>query len=341
MHTSNDRRFDALKNWLETVLKTSFDLTPITGDASFRRYFRLSPNGSNELINNALHAIVMDAPPPQESIEPFYSLGQQLFDLGVNVPNIYASDEAQGFLLLEDFGNQQMLEQLDDTTSDALYTQALSALVHMQTCANDVHVPEFSHDLLMREMNLFTDWLLKTHLNICLNQNESDEIQTCFKQLTQSALQQPQIFVHRDYHSRNLMMKDNGDIGIIDFQDAVKGPITYDAVSLLRDCYITWPENKVDDWLHTYHRLLVEQDVIDTSLSEFTQWFDLMGIQRHLKASGIFARLYHRDGKTGYLADIPNTVRYIHSISQRYEHTACLARLIETYDIINAAQKVT
>lgn len=335
----NDVRFNAIQIWLHTLLPTPFTLTPITGDASFRRYFRLTLTHSVPLLAGQSQAIVMDAPPPKESIEPFYTLGKKLFDAGIDVPQIYASDKPQGFLLLEDFGHTQMLEQLSTESSDELYSKAISALVTMQSHARDIQVPDFDNHLLMSEMSLFTDWLLDKHLNIRITKNELNDIQNCFKQLAQSALQQPQTFVHRDYHSRNLMIKNTGDIGIIDFQDAVHGPITYDAVSLLRDCYITWPESKVDAWLDSYHQSLLKNNVIDAPLSTFKQWFDLMGIQRHLKASGIFARLYHRDNKIAYLADIPNTVRYIQTISPRYQQTKCLAEIIHKYDLINASQK--
>lgn len=339
MHNTHDARFEAIETWLRTLLNIPFSLSPITGDASFRRYFRLSLDQAIPMLSGQSHAIVMDAPPPKESIEPFHSLGKQLFNASIDVPQIYASDKQQGFLLLEDFGNTQMLKKLNDESSDTLYNRALASLVQMQKNATEINVPAYDDDLLMREMNLFTDWLLGKHLGIRLTEHESSEINACFEQLSSSALQQPQTFVHRDYHSRNLMIKHDEGIGIIDFQDAVHGPITYDAVSLLRDCYITWPENKVDAWVNTYYQSLVKNGVVDVSFSEFKQWFDLMGIQRHLKASGIFARLYHRDSKTGYLADIPNTVRYIQTISPRYKHTQCLADIINKYDIINASKK--
>lgn len=335
----NDVRFNAIQTWLNTLLPTPFTLTPITGDASFRRYFRLTLNHSVPLLASQSQAIVMDAPPPKESLEPFCTLGKQLFDAGIDVPQIYALDKSQGFLLLEDFGHTQIFEQLSEESSDKLYSKAISALVNMQSHAKNIQVPHFDKHLLISEMSLFTDWLLDKHLGIHITKNELNDIQNCFKQLAQSALQQPQTFVHRDYHSRNLMIKNTGDIGIIDFQDAVHGPITYDAVSLLRDCYITWPESKVDIWLNNYHQLLLKNNVIDTPLSTFKQWFDLMGIQRHLKASGIFARLYHRDNKTAYLADIPNTIRYIQAISPRYQQTRCLVKIINKYNLINVSQK--
>lgn len=339
MKKSNDNRLNTIQTWLSTLIDTPFSLTPVAGDASFRRYFRVTLKSPTSLLANHQQAIVMDAPPPKESIEPFYSLGQNLFNLGIDVPQIFASDQSQGFLLLEDFGHTQMLERLNNESSGLLYQKALSSLVHMQNHAKNIQVPAYNSHLLMSEMKLFIDWLLDTHLNIHLTKDETSEIQHCFSQLVESAVQQPQTFVHRDYHSRNLMIKSNGDIGIIDFQDAVYGPITYDAVSLLRDCYITWPDKQVNAWLEIYHQSLIASHAIDSPLSEFKQWFDLMGIQRHLKASGIFARLYHRDGKTGYLTDIPNTVRYVQTISQRYKQTECLAEIIKKYDIINASQK--
>lgn len=338
MQKLTDTRLVAITKWLRAHIDAPFTISPITGDASFRRYFRVHLGQSVPAINNASTAIVMDAPPPFERIEPFYSLCTQLFNAGVHVPTLHAADNAQGFLLLSDFGDEQMLNHLNTDSVDTLYESALVSLNHMQHATKGICVPEYDNTLLMAEMHLFTDWLLDTHLGIQLTEQEKKNIHICFNALSQSALEQPKTFVHRDYHSRNLMITLNGNLGIIDFQDAVRGPITYDAVSLLKDCYILWPENKVDEWLTTYYTLLKTHGSVDVPLTTFKQWFDLMGVQRHLKASGIFARLYHRDNKTGYLADIPNTLGYIEAVSPRYKHTRILSTVLKKYDIINAVK---
>ncbi len=319
-----NERFEQLISWLQQQTgQSEIQLTPASSDASFRRYFRLQQtNGSY---------IVMDAPPPQEDCRPFIAVATQLRAAGVNVPEIFASDVEQGFLLLTDFGSTLYLQQLAADTVDTLYQAALKALLRLQQ-TDSSQLPPYDAELLHREMHLFSDWLVGTHLQITLSAEEQTALYDCFQQLADSALAQPQVFVHRDYHSRNLMYLDDSILNpaILDFQDAVKGAVTYDLVSLLRDCYIQWPLAQIHAWVEQYQDQLQQAGVIaPVSRETFLQWFDWMGIQRHLKASGIFARLFYRDGKDGYLADIPRTLGYISSVIPNYPSLAPLQQLLE------------
>lgn len=317
-------RLSLIEHWLTHSCKIpDFTLKPASGDASFRRYFRVFPASGETCI-------VMDAPPPQEDCRPFVEIEQKLRSAGVHVPAIYEQDLEQGFLLLEDLGDQLYLPLLNEQTVDRLYGDALSALMIMQACVDAGDLPLYDRELLMQEMALFSDWLLDTHLQLSLTEQERQVVGDAFTLLADSALSQPQVFVHRDYHSRNLMLGSSPVPGVIDFQDAVSGPITYDLVSLLRDCYIKWPADRVDEWAMGYYELCVQSGLLTQAHeSEFLNWFDLMGAQRHLKAAGIFARLNHRDGKSGYLQDIPRTLSYIVDVGKRRESLAPLGAFIE------------
>ena len=315
-------RIKILKNWLQTELNL-FEpkLVAITNDASFRRYFRV-------WINNTAH-IIMDAPPDKEDCQPFIDISKRLIASDLNVPKILASNLAEGFLLLTDLGSQLYLPNLQTEQADNLYKDALNALVTMQVKTSTDNLPAYDHNLLYNEMSLFVDWLVKRHLNLSLSETQQVELVTCLEIIIDSALSQPQLFVHRDYHSRNLMVVPQHNPGIIDFQDAVVGPITYDLVSLLRDCYISWPSEQLHKWLEYYFDLAYQADMLkSTDKTNFLRWFDLMGIQRHLKASGIFARLYHRDGKSGYLKDIPRTLNYVVAVSANYPELKHLHKLV-------------
>ncbi|MDY6992357.1 MAG: phosphotransferase [Pseudomonadota bacterium] len=315
-------RFTLLKTWLHTQLGNQrVQLIPITDDASFRRYFRITLGESRY--------VVMDAPPDKENCQPFINVGQHLFKWGLTVPRIIAQDLKQGFLLLSDLGSQLYLSHLNEQCVDSLYHDALRALVVMQSRSKEIELPLYDHALLHQEMQLFIDWLVGQHLKLKLTEKELNSVYPCFELLSQSALAQPQVLVHRDYHSRNLMVLPVGNPGILDFQDAVKGAITYDLVSLLRDCYIAWPLERVEHWIDEYLTLAQAAGLIATpDRAQFQRWFDWMGIQRHLKASGIFARLYHRDGKAGYLQDIPRTLTYIVEVSAHYPELKALHQLI-------------
>lgn len=318
-----DHRLEALTVWIRATLSPDSSLCPASGDASFRRYFRVTAGDRSY--------IAMDAPPGKEGVRPFLDVAARFRALGLNVPEVLAQDLDQGFLLLTDLGDQQYLAQLNEASVERLYGDALGALVVLQGGGlTDRHfLPEYSHELLMREMALFRDWYLQRHLGVILRPAQEAVLERAFEGLAQSALAQPQVWVHRDYHSRNLMVTPLNNPGILDFQDAVRGPITYDLVSLLRDCYIAWPRERVEDWVKGYHDLALQSGlpVCEDEL-EFLGWFDRMGVQRHLKASGIFARLNHRDGKPGYLKDIPRTLGYVLDVAARYPDLAPLHDLL-------------
>lgn len=328
-------RIFQLKNWLITQLNTEeFSLLPVTNDASFRRYYRVTLAGAT--------LIAMDAPPDKEDCHPFVNLSQRLIDSGLNAPEVIAKQFEQGFLLLTDLGNQLYLDQLSMASTqqvENLYAAAINALIVMQIHTSSKDIPNYDHRLLHAEMNLFRDWLVSQHLHYQLSPQQTIELADCFEKLSQSALSQPCVFVHRDYHSRNLMVVPKHNPGILDFQDAVKGPITYDLVSLLRDCYIAWPLDQVNRWALSYYQLAQSADLMKgIDENEFLRWFDWMGIQRHLKASGIFARLYHRDGKSGYLKDIPRTLNYIVEVAGNYPELLSLSELVRDL-ILPACQK--
>jgi aminoglycoside/choline kinase family phosphotransferase len=320
-------RLKLLKHWLEDELDFSeYNLKPASSDASFRRYFRVTHAGSS--------FIVMDAPPEKENTRPFVTVARLLLDVGVNVPEILDESPELGFLLLSDLGSRPYLDDLSDQTVERLYGDALGALATIQAGVPAPGVlPDYDHALLMREMALFRDWLVGTHLGIVPNAVQSALLERSFALLAENALTQPQVCVHRDYHSRNLMTTPRNNPGILDFQDAVIGPVTYDLVSLLRDCYIAWPRARVEAWALGYLELALQSGILreeHEDPAQFLRWFDLMGVQRHLKASGIFARLYHRDGKSGYLNDIPRTLGYVIDVASRHGEIADLGEFIES-----------
>ncbi len=285
----------------------------------------------------------MDAPPEKEPLEPFTTIAEQLFNIGLNVPEILARNVEAGFLLLGDLGSTSYLDRLNNETVDRLYGDALGALAVLQSCGPEA-LPPYDKPLLLSEMALFRDWFIGKHLALELGETESQQLSTLFEALADSALEQPQVPVHRDYHSRNLMV-DSHNPGIIDFQDAVVGPVTYDLVSLLRDCYIAWPEVQVAEWVEGYHDIALDHGILrQPNTRQFKRWFDWMGVQRHLKAIGIFSRLYHRDGKPGYLKDIPRTLNYLIEVSDHYPelaafHTLLIDKIMPALDTHKAAQQ--
>lgn len=305
----------ALQAWCEAVTgHTGSRLEAVSGDASFRRYFRIS-DGNRPLI-------AVDAPPPQESLQPFMAIAEAYRDAGVAVPEVIAYDESQGFMLLSDLGSVLLLSELTNASMKSWYQQALMDLPAIMgvTATTQGSLPAYDEALLRRELSLFHDWLIERHLGLRLNDSQQLIWRSFCDALVANAVEQPQVGVHRDYHARNIMVTDDQQLAYIDFQDAVKGPVTYDAVSLLRDCYIRWPQKRVSDLSASLFNELQRQDVIDAgvSLTQWQRWFDLMGLQRHTKAAGIFARLYHRDGKSGYLQDVPRTVSYLHDVAAAY-----------------------
>jgi len=320
-------RLEKLKNWLESELDFSeYRLKPASADASFRRYFRVQHQGES--------LIVMDAPPDNENSRPFIDISSLLFDVGLNVPAVIDYDLEQGFLLLSDLGSRSYLDELNSDSVERLYGDALSALATIQTCIpGDAGLPAYDRALLLKEMELFREWLLGRHLGITPDAAQAATINAAFSLLVDNALQQPQVCVHRDYHSRNLMVRQRNNPGILDFQDAVVGPVTYDLVSLLRDCYIEWPRAQVEDWALGYQQLALQSGILREEHGDpvrFLRWFDLMGMQRHLKAAGIFARLNHRDGKSGYLGDIPRTLAYVVDVASRHDELAEFGVFVET-----------
>ena len=306
----SDIRLDAIKQWIKSDLGfEKFTIETASADASFRRYFRLR-------LNNGDSFIIMDAPPEKENCKPFVTIAKLLESAGVHAPHIYEFNEAQGFMRLADLGSTAYLDELNSINADALYSDAIQAIVEMQTIEADL--PVYDEALLQFEMSLFKDWFLERHLNIHLNDSQCAVLEKTFKYLSDAALAQKQAFVHRDYHSRNLMIIDSGaanNPGVIDFQDAVQGSVCYDLVSLIKDCYIAWPRDQLLHWIGTY----LEMSPLAFQREEFIESFDLMGLQRHIKVAGIFCRLNYRDGKANYLNDIPLTLAYIFDAIDRYE----------------------
>ena len=300
-------RSTQLQHWLLQLGYRDYRLSPASEDASFRSYLRLESADQS--------VIVMDAPPDKESCDSFIDVAARLRAAELMAPEIIAQNLEQGFLLVTDFGNDSYLSQLDDASEGGLYADALSALLSMQTQVESDGLPAYDGVLLNREMDLFHDWFLGRLLGIELDQKQQLLWQDTKHSLIASALAQPRVFVHRDYHSRNLMKLDHRNPGILDFQDAVKGPVTYDLVSLLRDCYIAWPADRIDQLVLDFHQSACASYLQDVTATQFMNWFNLMGIQRHLKVMGIFSRLNIRDGKPGYLQDIPRTLSYVREVS--------------------------
>ncbi|WP_097459066.1 aminoglycoside phosphotransferase family protein [Mangrovitalea sediminis] len=307
-----DRRLQALTAWSQAQLGTqNVSVTPVAGDASFRRYFRVTPNQPD--ADRTSH-ILMDAPPSHEDCAPFLRIARYWHQHGIHVPRIEAEDTGQGFLMLEDLGDQLFLRHLNEDTADELYGAALDTLLQIQKLpaqAEECPLPPYDTTLLDREMGLFRDWFLERLLGLELSDQEHCVLDTTCAFLREAALSQPQVSVHRDYHSRNLMLLPDGRPGVIDFQDAVEGAITYDLVSLLKDCYILWPAERRNAWVERYRQQSLEAGLHRADPETFLQWFELMGMQRHLKVAGIFSRLWQRDGKAGYLQDIPLTLDYL------------------------------
>ena len=321
-----DKRKQIIRIWIESLYPDEdFSLELASSDASFRRYFRLI------IANSSL--IIMDAPPENEEISTFCRLARRFHKLGINVPEILHTEDEQGFVLMSDLGSEHYLDYLNEHTADRLYGDALGSLVTLQagTFDDPDFLPPYSSELLHREMDLFRDWYLTTHLGLKITDEDTRIMDDAWQLLIDSALEQPQLWVHRDYHSRNLMITDIHNPGVIDFQDAVTGPITYDLVSLLKDCYIEWPTERVEDWVLGYHDLAFQSGLLEhEDEQQFLRWFHRMGIQRHLKVAGIFSRLSHRDGKSRYLDDIPLTLKYLVSALKNDPELSELYNLVVT-----------
>jgi aminoglycoside/choline kinase family phosphotransferase len=275
----------------------------------------------------------MDAPPPHEDCRPFVRIAGYLESMGLNCPRILGADFENGFVLMTDLGSTQYLDALkkDPHRATGLYNDAIDTLLVLQEHGEvyQQKLPAYDYDLIAFELSIFRDWLCGRHLGIDFSVDEESQWQDCCEFLIDNALRQKQVFVHRDFHSRNLMLTDENNPGVLDFQDAVEGPLTYDAVSLFKDCYVKWPADKVTEWVSQYFDRLGPELKGDLSADNFIRQFDLMGVQRHLKAAGIFARLYHRDGKSGYLNDIPRTLRYISEAAPQFGELSFLSDLVE------------
>lgn len=323
----SDARIDQIHDWLTAQLHFPLSrLEPASFDASFRRYFRA-------WRSDGLTRVVMDAPPEKEDTGPFLKVAELLGRCGVHVPRIEAVDRQRGFVLLEDLGTVLYLTRLRAGESpDGLYGDALAALrrIQQQGGSAAAELAPYDRAALEREMQLMPEWFCGKHLGVVLDAQDQAVLAATFERLVQAALEQPVVFVHRDYHSRNLLLTARDNPGIIDFQDALAGPITYDLVSLLKDCYIEWPRERVEGWVRSYRAQLAAAGAAPGQDSEqFLYWFDLMGLQRHIKVLGIFARLWWRDGKSGYLADLPRTLRYVTDTAARYSELAPFSAWLE------------
>lgn len=312
---SIDERLEQLDAWIaELFPNVAFFLTPVSGDASFRRYFRLRVDGESYVI--------MDAPPKLESCEAFIKISKAFQFSSVRFPFIFSADTENGFLLLTDFGDQQLLHALQPKTANKLYEKARLALSGLQRCEYipNYELPSFNADLFWREFQIFFDWFLLNNKKMNTTDHQEQILREAYQSLINNIVSQPYVFTHRDFHSRNLMVCDDGMLGILDFQDAVWGPITYDCVSLLKDCYISWSEKNVDAWVRDCYKQFRRDKKLpgDVSLATFKRWFDLTGFQRHLKCVGIFSRLAYRDHKSHFLNEIPRVLQYLRDVSERY-----------------------
>ncbi|MFM8516536.1 MAG: aminoglycoside phosphotransferase family protein [Nevskiaceae bacterium] len=319
-----DLRLAALTDWVTRELAHDVQSVEVaSADASFRRYFRVR-------LRDGASLIVMDAPPAQEDIGPYLHVGALLSQTGVHVPAVHAVDRERGFVLLEDLGTVSYLSALQDAgRADALCGEALSALARLQVRGRELQheLSPYDEAALRRELVLMPEWFCTRHLQRPVSEAEAELFETTFRFLVAEALQQPQVFVHRDYHSRNLMVLPAHGPGIIDFQDALVGPIGYDLASIFKDCYIRWPRDRVETWVLAHRQALLAQGarmLTGANDAEFLRWFDLVSVQRHIKILGIFARLWWRDGKSGYLADLPLTVEYLQDSARRYAELAAL-----------------
>jgi aminoglycoside/choline kinase family phosphotransferase len=315
-------RYALLQEWLAGALGgQSFSLAPASADASFRRYFRVTLAGST--------LIAMDAPPPQEDCRPFVRVAGLMKEAGLHVPDIVAQDIDAGFLLLSDLGNTTYLSALNEQNADALFRDAIDALIRWQGASRPGVLPEYDEALLRRELALFPDWYLARHLELALTPAQQEALQSVFSLIVASNLAQPRVYVHRDYMPRNLMLSDPNP-GVLDFQDAVHGPVTYDVASLFKDAFISWEEPRVLDWTVRYwERARAAGLPVEPDFGEFYRDFEWMGLQRHLKVLGIFARICHRDGKPHYVRDTPRFLAYVRAVAQRYGALAPLLRLLD------------
>ncbi|HEV7609549.1 MAG TPA: phosphotransferase [Steroidobacteraceae bacterium] len=335
----NDARLSLIRSWLTRDLGWRIGrISVASADASFRRYFRVSRGDVDPAAwaPRADSLIIMDAPPGKEDVAPYLKVSALLEQAGAHVPHVHSADLKRGFVAMEDLGDTQFLSRLKTGRGvDKLYGEALTTLANIQVrgLRAAAALEPYDRAPLERELNVMPEWFLGKHLRLELSPEERALLTVTFEFLINEALLQPQVFVHRDYHSRNLMVlpQDNkGGPGVIDFQDALRGPIGYDLVSLLKDCYISWSRERVERWVKGYRRVLGNLGAnVGDSEYQFMRWFDLIGVQRHLKVLGVFARLWHRDGKIGYLADLPLTLDYVRDACRRYPELVEFERWLE------------
>ncbi|MGB8516749.1 MAG: phosphotransferase [Gallionella sp.] len=321
------QRQQQLSIWLQSLYPNqTFTLAPASADASFRRYFRAT-------FADGASKIIMDAPPEHEDCLPFLHVGKLFEDAGTHVPHVYAQDLAQGFLLLSDLGNTTYLQALNAGNAAQLYGAATDALIQIQLASRPDELPPYDEALLRRELNLFPDWYIAKHLGVTLSEKQQAKLEEVFARIVKNNLAQPNVYVHRDFHSRNLMVTEPNP-GVIDFQDAVYGPITYDLASLFKDAYIRWEEYEIMDWLIKYWEKARKAGLpVRADFGEFYRDYEMMGAQRHLKVLGIFARLYHRDGKDGYLKDMPLVMDYLRRACVRYIDLKPLLNILDELEL--------
>ncbi|WP_448216365.1 aminoglycoside phosphotransferase family protein [Endozoicomonas sp. 2B-B] len=343
MTPSPNDRLQQLKHWaykaltpVQATLDRAAQMIPVGGDAGFRNYYRLQlPEGS---------LLAVDAPPETEDSRAFVAVAGLLKAQGVSVPDVHSVDYQSGFMLVDDFGDTLLLQALNDSSADEFYGKALDIILQIQTCKPDT-LPPYSRELLMTELEIYPQWFLKELLGLDIEGTTGRQLNQLFELLTETALQQPKGVVHRDFHSRNLMVLSQGNLGVIDFQGALHGPVLYDAVSLLKDCYISWPRDKVESWLKMF--IKSHPQLKDVNFETSLKWFDWIGLQRHLKCLGIFSRLWFRDNKPQYLPEIPMTFAYVMDVCERYQeldfHAKWLKQSVAPIlkDCITATRKET
>jgi aminoglycoside/choline kinase family phosphotransferase len=332
MNDVSGRQAD-LQQFVAANIGDKFELSVASADASFRSYWRAASRDKTW--------IVMDAPPAQEDVRPWLDIGARLRAAGLHAPEVFAVDLPHGFVLMEDLGNRTYLPELNDGSVDELYGDALDALLHMQERVPANNLPVFDSTKTIPEMELLGDWFLRRHLGIDPGCDGWDVIEYALRFIANSADAQPRRFMHRDYHSRNLLIAERNNPAIIDFQGAMLGPVAYDLASLLRDCYIAWPSDRVAVWVENYRQRLAGAGIVNVDSAHFRRWFDLIGLQRHIKVLGLFCRLNYRDGKPAYLHDLPLVVNYVLTVADSYpdlaDFSAFLKRCIGARDVTKAA----
>jgi len=331
-HDQDTQRLQHLRTWLASITTPQLDLDSLriaSADASFRRYFRIDGMADGTKYS----FIVMDAPQPQEDVKPFIQIAALFKQINLTVPEVLAQDTEQGFLLLTDLGTTMYSHVLNSDTAHKLYLDAIDALILLQTQSQPDVLQEYDRAFLQRELMIFPEWYIGKHLGVTLTEEQTSSLNKVFDALLANIVAQPQVFVHRDYHSRNLMLMDKGNPGILDFQGALYGPLTYDLVSLLRDAYVQWDEEMVLDWAIRYWEKAKKAGLpVAPDIDSFYRDFEFMGLQRHLKILGIFARLAHRDGKQHYLDDMPTVMEYVRKTSHRYKELIPLLRLLDVLE---------